>query len=495
MSEALEANGDITKLREEANAIEVDPMVKLCEFAKLTQYEHIPSYVVDSTKQHILDQFAVTIGGSGSEGIAQIVDFVKEQGGKEEMKIPFYGGKAPATMVAFAIGAMGRALDLGDLHNIACHISEYCLPSLMAATGIRGKVTGKEFLTASIVAFELLVRIGTAANMAYVCGRYKNHGGFFIFGPTIGVAKLLDLDMKQMQDAMGIARVLVPGNDWEMYDEGTLAVRTHHSFIAENAIQACLLAKRGITGPHAALAGEMGFLHQFCFGQENPAVLTKELGVNWMCVETGFKPFASCRGTHTSVTATLDLIADNNIKSENIKGIQVNICPEAYHWVGLPERWHPVGMVDCQFSLPYAVATAALKGKVFLDDYTEAERSRADVRELMSKITASLDKELPTWAAKVTLMLKDGTQYSQQCDYAKGAPENPLTRDELIEKFKLCASFSYLPLSDELVNKLINKLEHLENVEDVGEEILALITPNIGKLQSIATGCNASVTG
>ena len=139
---------------------EEDSLDTLCRIVVDTKYEHLPSNVINHGKHCILDTIAVTIGGSAMEGIPAVVDLVKERGGKPESTIPFYGGKVPASEAALAIGPMSRAMDFGEIHEEAGHCSEYIVPTLMAAAGLKDKMTGKEWLTAFV-----LVPIKTAPTL------------------------------------------------------------------------------------------------------------------------------------------------------------------------------------------------------------------------------------------------------------------------------------------------------------------------------------------
>ena len=141
---------------------EHDPMSTLCKMVVDTRYEDLPADVITYAKHCIMDIMAVTIGGSAMEGIPAVVDLVKDKGGKPQSVIPFYGGKVPASEAAFAIGPMTRAMDMGDAHQEGGHSSEYIFPALLAATGLRDRVSGKDFITSFIVGSEILVRIGIA---------------------------------------------------------------------------------------------------------------------------------------------------------------------------------------------------------------------------------------------------------------------------------------------------------------------------------------------
>ena len=116
----------------------------------------------------------------------------------------------PAPNAAFANGPMARAVDMGDTHPQACHISEYVVPALLPAAELRGGVTGKEFITAYALGAEIGSRFGNACRAmetAYVAGRDPQFG---IFEATVAVAKLLGLGKDAMQNAH---RHSLPSND------------------------------------------------------------------------------------------------------------------------------------------------------------------------------------------------------------------------------------------------------------------------------------------
>ena len=134
--------------------------------------------------------------------------------------------------------------------------------------------------------------------------------------------------------------------------------------------------------------------------------------------------------------------------------------------------------------MPYTVATAAITGRVFIDSYTEEARARQDVRDLMAKIEIALDDTLLNltpprvlFASRPTIILADGTKYTKEVMYPKGTPENPMTREEFLSKFRWCAAFSAYKLSDDVIEKLIDRFAHLEKVEDIVAELIKPVTP------------------
>jgi len=458
-----------------------DPMSTLCRMVIDTKYQDLPAKVVNHAKRCILDTLAITIAGSAMDGIPAIVDLVKERGGKPESIIPFYGGKVPASEAGLAIGPMSRATDLGDVHLEATHSSEYTFPTLLAATGLKDKVSGREFITAYVVGQEVLIRIGIAFKVLSIgTPLFGRSAGHFIFGCVVAVAKLLGLSLDELANAEGIAAGMTQPHDMGMYTEGTLMARVHHGFISQDAINACLLAQRGITGPRQkVLLGPQGYLG-FAKWETEPDAITRGLGKEWEMLDVVMKRYSSCGGTHTSVDAILDQMREHKFEAEDIAGIDIDVTPTNRFILCTPEeiKWNPQTVPECQFSLPYIVATAAYDKDVFLSSYTPQARARKEVRELMTKISAREDPSLPVVpASRVHTTLKDGRRFSKEYLYVKGHPKNPFTEQELIDKFKKCVPYSAYKLNDAVVDSLIKACLNLEEIDDVVSALLLPLTP------------------
>jgi 2-methylcitrate dehydratase PrpD len=460
-----------------------DPMSTLCRMVVDTQYDDLPENVIEYAKQCILEVMAATVGGSSAEGVPEIVNYIKNKGGKPECAIPFYGGKVPASEAGLALGPMARALELAGGHYEGGHCTEYIVPALLAATGLKQNVTGKEFITAFVVGEEVLIRIGMAFKQVSQGIPNGYQGGHYLFGSIAAVGKLLGLNFDEMENAEGIGRGMAQPHDSAMYEPPTLMVRVHHGFICQDAIQACLLAKAGITGPRGGVSdvitGPRGYL-AFAKWETDPDVITRELGDRWEMLDIMMKPYSSCGCTHTAISGVLNQMAQHDIQVNDIASIDIDVSHLCWTVVSTPKevRWNPQTIPDCQFSLPYTVATAAYVKDIFLDAYTSEARTRKDVRELMSKISAKEDPDLPSFASRVHLTLKDGTKYSDEYFYY--TDENPrieLTEQQLTNKFKKCVPYSAFKLSDKAVDSVIKSILNLEKVDDVVGSVLSPLTP------------------
>ncbi len=453
-----------------------DPMATLCRMVVNTKYEDLPPNVVDYAKRSILDTVGIIIGGSAMEGIPVIVDFVKDKGGKSGSFIPFYGGKVPMSEAAMAIAPMARAMDLGDVHEEASHSSEYTVPALLA-TGLG--VTGKELITAYVLGQEVLIRIGTAYRANSRGTPFGRRGGHCIFGIVAAVGKLLGLSQEELENAEGMASVMTQPHVTTILKPATLTTRMQHGFACQAAINACLLAQRGITGPRIeVLAAPSGYFG-FAKWETEPALLTESLGEEWHMMETMMKRFPSRKPTHTAIDALLNSMQKNNFGTDDIVKIDVEVSSADGASLTTPKeaQWNPKTIPECQFSLPYVVATAACDGDVFVDSYTPEARSRQKVRDLMTKISIKEDPALPLWAARVNTTLKSGKKYSEVCIYPKGHPKFPLTEQELVTKFRRCVPYSAYKLSATTINSLVEALLNLEKVENIVDSLIIPLVP------------------
>lgn len=454
-------------------------MLDLVRHIVNTKYENLPSEVIDYAKKSILDTIAVTVAGSTAEGCKAVVELVKGFGGKKESTVWVYGGRVPAPLAGLAIGPMARARDLGDVHeNGGGHITEYILPAAYPIAECL-RASGKDLTTAVALAQDLMIRLATSIN--------RNAGSLRmgmsrIFAPTAAVAKLAKLDEATMLNAMGIAYAQAAG-EWQGLIDGALTVRVEHGFVAEAAIKSVLLAQKGITGARNILQGEKGFYNAFA---PEPRLdrLTSELGKRFEGVNTSIKPYPCCKWTHAAVYATINLARENDIRPEDVADIDIGVGKWAYEIVCEPEEMkrNPQNIVDCQFSLPYTVATGIVNRRVFIQDFTSEAILRPDVRELMGKVRMRIEPEATppdnrfVGGAIVTIKTKAGKECTKLVHYVKGHPKNPMNMDDMIEKFRACFPFSAKPISEDRMNEVVRTVANLEQVDDVAE-IARLLTP------------------
>ncbi|MFC2004488.1 MmgE/PrpD family protein [Chloroflexota bacterium] len=426
-----------------------------------------------------------------SFSLKPLVNLVKEWGGKEESSIIVYGGKVPAPDAALANCTMARALDFDDVRLATAepprraggHLSATTVPGSFVLAEYSGKpVNGKSFILANALGSDLHCRLRQAASSEFFEGWTETTAPFGIVATG---GKLLGFDEETMLNGMGVAYSQCSFNA-QAYLDGALAVRLQQGLGARAGVLAVALAERGFTGARNVLQGKYGFYNMFARGKWEQADLLDELGERFEVDNISVKAYPCCAGTHSSIYGVLEIVKEHDIKSQEIDEITVNTTSYGYNLLAYSEegdtKHNPRTIVDAQFSIPYTVATAAVKRKVFLDDFSQEAIKNPDVLQIAQKVKVIADPELDKLVAankgeppvRIAMKTKDGACYTREVQYVKGHPKNAMTMAECIQKFKDCTRFSTKPLPQKNINTVIQMTEALEEIDDVTEIVKLL---------------------
>jgi 2-methylcitrate dehydratase PrpD len=128
---------------------------------------------------------------------------------------------------------------------------------------------------------------------------------------------------------------------------------------------------------------------------------------------------------------------------------------------------HPTTGLQAKFSMEFCMAILLVDGKADQTKYIDAVVNRSDVQEMIKRVRFYTDPEAEkagydkmTTILKITL--KDGRVISGRADFGKGSPTNPMSYDEVADKFLGCAAFAEWPAS-----KAHQAIEMVRNLEDV----------------------------
>lgn len=263
------------------------------------------------------------------------------------------------------------------------------------------------------------------------------------------------------------------GSFQNIYD-GVHSFKLPMGLAARAGIFSAELARKGFTGPKEPLLSKHGYFNLYCRNHD-PEILTRNLGKKFYADGT-FKPYPACRSTHAAIDGALKLAHTHNIKPDNIDEVTVNVTAAARDmFVGQPFEIGDVPQVNATFSLQYTTANALLRKSVRLEHFTEEYIQDKRVLELVRKVKVlgTIPAEKPL-AAEVAVTMKDGVRFSAFVDVPKGdGISNPLSKEELKEKFRANVSFSQT-VSAERAEKALGMMEALEDVSHVAEIIKEL---------------------
>lgn len=439
-------------------------------------YEELTSNALRKAKECILDYLGCTYAGLSFESTQVIREFALgtyRQGdctvvGRKERLVP------PGACLINS--TTGHAPELDDTSNEGgVHAGVVLIPVALALAETLG-ASGKDLLTGIVVGYDVDIKVGKAANPEGLFQRGFHPTALCgMFGAAMTAAHLMKLNSTQTANALGIAGSYVAGN-LECYSDGSLTKRLHPGIASSSGVAAAALASKGYTGPKSILEGPRGFFKTYCVNPRPDEL--KESDV-FEIEKIGLKPHACCRFNQPSIDAVLDICSRNRIDPKQIATMEVELLKSAYDIVGQPAeiKFNPKNVVDAQFSVPFGVAIACIEGKAFLDQYTETTIQRQDVRELMKRITVKhapdLDPFFPeSIPSRVKITTGDGKSFVKEVRYAKGEFQNPLSWEEILQKFNALVPSSLL--GEKRRKQLIETIQNLEEVEDI-KELTALL--------------------
>ncbi|NDZ18755.1 MmgE/PrpD family protein [Variovorax sp. WS11] len=449
------------------------------------RFDQLSPAAVRMTKNSILDTLGVTLAGSTiGAGCKEVVELVTDCGGKPESSILGLGGRVPAPMAAFANGAMSHSLDFDDIDDVAAvHPGVATVPAGFAMAERIGKVPGKDFITAICMGADLLLRLGYAGRRGQGGFRWlpgQIYGGF---AATATCGKLLHFDESQLVDAFGIALMQACGSYEPIRGTGSVIRGLWPAFTSQAGVLSSLMAQRGISGSKNSLEGQAALFQAYLGGEYDRHYLVDGLGEHFFIADSGFKPWP-CSGINKPyIEATLNLVRDHRLRPQDIEDIEVTVADMGQLLCEpLAERQNPKTPMDAKWSIPFAVAVAALRGTVKIADFTPAGIQDPDVLRLARKVKPRFDASLAPagggWTGVppgvVEIRTTSGERHACRVDVALGYGVNPMTLEHHVEKFRDCASYSAKPLSAATVDAVIGMVHRLEELDDVGEVVRLL---------------------
>ncbi|MBI2906361.1 MAG: MmgE/PrpD family protein [Chloroflexi bacterium] len=450
----------------------MDAAFDFAELGTKLKFEDLPPATVTKVKQDIFDTMGTTLAGTGAEGTRELIDLIQDLGGKPESSIVGSGVKTQAPYAALANGFMGRSADYDDTHDTAVlHVGSTVCSAAWALAERKGGVNGRGFITAVTLGTEMVSRMGLARRE----GRWSGWISTLIygyFGATLAASRILGLSQEQTLNAFGATLGQAAGTSQSLR-EGALTKNLDVGGAARAGVFSALAAKAGITGPKNSLEGDNGLFKVYNRGSYDREVLLDGLGKRFAVETLSFKPYPCCRMNHPYIDAALALRKEHNIKPEDIIEVigYTDVEPHLeFHPVEKKQVVH--GITEAQFSIPYTVAVALMRGAVVLDDFTEEAIKDPAVAALTKKVFPKLDTSLHREndfpATAMDIKTKSGT-FSRRIEYPYGHPTNPMTMESLTAKFRDCAAHARKPLPEAKVSQVIDTLANLEKVKDVAE--------------------------
>ena len=448
---------------------------RVAGFAAGAKFEDIPEDVLELGKKSILDGFGLALSGSAAKSGEIVLRRVRALGCSGPSTVIGSGEKTAPRFAAFANGVGVHADDYDDtqlavaadrVYGLLTHPTAPALPPALAMAEAAAK-SGRDFLLAYHVGVEIECKIAEAISPRHYQHGFHSTGTCGTFAAAAAAGKLRGLDAEAMARALALAGSQSAGLRENF---GTMTKPFHAGRACESGVVAADFAADGWTATGKILESPRGFFQAHGGGYDLDAIDGK-LGRPWTFQSPGvsIKPHPSGSLTHPGMTKMAELIREHQIQPGDVEearaGTNHNMLNALIHH-------DPRDELQAKFSMEFCLAILLLKGRAGLPEFTDETVRREDVREMIKRIRFEVhpEAEAAGYDKMTTILeirLKGGRVVSGRADFGKGSPANPMSYDEVAEKFRGCAEFAGFP--EERAGRVIETVRRMEDVRDMRE--------------------------
>jgi aconitate decarboxylase len=449
-----------------------NPLPWLVERVVSTRYEDLPPNAVDKAKTFLIDTFGVAVAGCAGYRLDRIIKVAKSWGSGEHATVWVSGERLPAPAAAFVNAYQIHSLEFdcvneeAVLHPFATILSAvvaYC--ERRSAAG--SPVNGRDFLTAVSMGVDVSIFMGKASTGPIRFFRPAAAGGF---GAAAAIGKLEGFDVETVIRALGNQYGQTSGT-LQPHTEGSPLLGMQVGFNARAAIAACDFAREGILGPSDVLTGLYGYFRLFENDQFDIEHGKRELERHFQIERMSHKPFPSGRLTHGIIDGLDRLMREHGFAPDDIATITTEVPQLVKRLVGRPDIANPPPNY-AKLCLAFVAGTFLVHGKVDVEHFIgDAMLNDPRVHDFASRVTVT-QNDNPSHSAMtpqtVGVTLKSGATHEVELKAVWGHADNPLTREENLDKFWRCWR-RVDGLEESAGQELIDTIEAIEDLKDVKE--------------------------
>jgi 2-methylcitrate dehydratase PrpD len=446
-------------------------------FVNATRAGDIPADVAHLGKRSVLDGIGLALAGAASECGHIAHKYLESLGIASERGSTVVGSKLrlPARFAAFANGLAIHADDYDDtqlavakdrVYGLLTHPTAPALPPVLALAE-RDRRSGADMMLAYQVGVEVECKVAEAILPRHYQQGFHSTATCGSIGAAAGAAKLLGLDRDATRRALSIGATQAGGLRENF---GTMTKPFHAGRAAENGVVAAEIAALGFTASPNGLEADRGFFRA-AGGGYSVAMIDGKLGSPWTFHFPGvsIKPHPSGSLTHPGMAVMMELIRKHDIRPEKVKRVAVGTN---HNMPNALIHHRPKNELQAKFSMEFCMAILLLERKGGLEQFTDAVVNRPDVQSFIQKVNFGVHPEAEAAGFdKMTTIIEielDGGQVIHgRADFGKGSPANPMSDEELSEKFRQCAAWG--GLTKEQAQAVLDAVWKIEALDDVNE--------------------------
>jgi 2-methylcitrate dehydratase PrpD len=392
----------------------------------------------------LLNFFGCAIGASRHATVEAALAAVQPFAGPPQAPIFGRVDRVDSLNAALVNGTSSHVFDFDDtLLSCAVHPSG---PVAAAQLGLLGHrpVSGAEFVLAFVLGVEVEAAIAEAIHTKHYGAGWHITGTVGVLGAAVACGHMLGLDAEKLVHALGIASTQASGIRAAF---GSMCKPFHVGHAAQCGLMAALMAERGFTGSSQALEGPRGF-GEVLGGGSSLDDVPSILGKHYALLRNSYKPYACGVVLHPIIDGCVALQRAGGIDASRVARIDLKVNPLVLELTG---KKTPATGLEAKFSVYHAAAVALARGDGNEDEFSDEAVRDATVLALRERVVPEVVGGIGKDEAFVCITLPDGTSREHHVAHATGSIENPMTDQQLVQKFRRLSGFA---LSGERMDRL-----------------------------------------
>jgi 2-methylcitrate dehydratase PrpD len=458
--------------RKEESVTTLSPTKDLAQFVTDLRYEDIPEPVRERVKDIVLDALASALAGHDASETAKIVAMANGVGASEEASV-IGGGRLSTTGATMVNGYLITAVTVCDVHRpTSCHVCPEVLPPALATAEGLGSA-GRDFLVAVAAGLEITTRVGLGLDPAAFRARgWHAPGVTGPFGGAAAAGKLLGLDAGQQCSAFGIAGSQAAGTYAQL---GTPTIKFQQSHGAVSGLIAAKLAQQGFGAAAEILMHPDGGLFSAYAAGGKPEAMLAGLVDDWELMRISLRAWPVAVHLQPVVTGLMKLIVDHDVQASDLTEVRLGISETAYRMHGTV-NWDD--RFRARLSAPYVTGVVIHDRRCWLEQFTPERVQEPSLNAFIrDHVKVHADRDLEDGTATLETFTRSGATHRERVTVAKGEPSNPLTHEEIVQKFRSARTPRISSDAAERAIEMVSRLETLGSMRDVADILRASPKP------------------
>ncbi|HEY3656784.1 MAG TPA: MmgE/PrpD family protein [Steroidobacteraceae bacterium] len=414
---------------------------EIADHVRSGRWSALPAPVVHECKRRIVDTLGCAIAAFDAEPSRIARTLAMRVSADEGARLLGTGHRTLPELATFANGVMARYLDGNDaLPGGGGHPSDVIAPVLALADAFA--CSGRAAIEAIVVGYDVHYALFHALR---VFEKGLDHPFYTAVATAAAAARLLALDEIQTINALSLA--ITPNIALGATRRGSLSMwkGCASANAARNGVFAALLARAGLTGPERPVEGSLGLSDLV----GHPGLTLAGADQPFRILQADMKYFVT--EFHSIAPIMMAMKLAKGRSTRDIEAIDIATYKFAYEEIGSgPEKWQPATRETADHSMPYIVAAVLINGGFSETIFEPARFSDEAILTLANKITIREDSELTRqlphcFPCRMNMRFRNGHAQSTAMKYPRGHHDDPMSDQEVKDKFRHLASRKLSP--------------------------------------------------